>query len=94
MSKCITPKRLPVVHAQQDPRRGVEWSCDGYVPWGPCSVPVSRLVFLGIAAGQSHVDSSIEFLLIQKTAYLGHFDFIYTLPDVYLSVPFPFLGKS
>ncbi|KAI0818571.1 ClpP/crotonase [Irpex lacteus] len=26
------------------------------------------------------------------TAYLGHFDFIYATPEVYLSVPFTFLG--
>lgn len=25
-------------------------------------------------------------------AYLGHFDFIYCVPEAYLSVPFTFLG--
>lgn len=28
-----------------------------------------------------------------STAFLGHFDFIYALPNAWLSVPFAFLGK-
>ena len=28
------------------------------------------------------------------TAFLGHFDFIYSLPNAWLSVPFTFLGRS
>lgn len=27
-------------------------------------------------------------------AFLGHFDFIYALPSMWLSVPFTFLGSS
>ncbi|KAH9946203.1 ClpP/crotonase [Epithele typhae] len=30
--------------------------------------------------------------LLRDTAFLGHFDFIYALPGVWLSVPFTFLG--
>jgi hypothetical protein len=32
------------------------------------------------------------FLLLQRTAFLGYFDFIYCMPNAWLSVPFTFLG--
>lgn len=30
---------------------------------------------------------------MRRSAYLGHFDFIYCMPNVYLSIPFPMLGE-
>lgn len=35
-----------------------------------------------------------EHKFIPFSAFLGHFDFIYTLPGFWLSVPFTFLGTS
>lgn len=62
-------------------------------------LPIAQVVLilfkLGIAAGSCYVYHPIydTEILTSYPGFLGHFDFIYSLPSAWLCVPFTFLGK-
>lgn len=55
------------------------------------------LLVVGIAAGNFNLNA-LHYLslniFLDELAFLGYFDLIYALPNVWLAVPFTFIGQS